>query len=66
MLSVLVILSLSCGCVSAVAEDCGAYVACTADVRRGWWWCECADPEDPRECGHVDALLFLLTASNRP
>jgi hypothetical protein len=61
MLSVLLTLALGCGCTAALVDgDGGQLVACTADVRRGWWWCECADPECPEVCQHVDALLLGL------
>lgn len=64
MLSVLLTLSMPCGCTEALVDgdDGGQMVVCTADQCRGHWWCECADPEDPQQCEHVDALLFLLVS----
>lgn len=63
MLSVLVILTMSCGCTEALVDGGdGHLVNCTADACRGKWWCECANPLDPRECDHVEALLLVLAA----
>lgn len=61
MLDVLVTWSLPCGCTDAIVDAEPGLVVCSADVCRGHWWCECADPEDPEVCEHVDALLVLLS-----
>ena len=63
MPEVLVALSFRCGCAEALVDDCGRLVNCTVDSCRGHWWCECADPEDPRRCWHVTALLMDMEAA---
>jgi hypothetical protein len=61
MLIVLVTLSLGCGCTEALVEDGdGRLFACSADVCRGRWWCQCADPDDPRLCDHAETLMLEL------
>jgi hypothetical protein len=61
MLSVLLTLRMPCGCTEALVDDgYGGLVNCTVDACRGKWWCECADPQDPREYDHAEALLILM------
>jgi hypothetical protein len=63
MPSVLVTVSMSCGCTVALVDDDGRLLACSADVCRGHWWCECVDGDlDPEVCAHADALLLVVDA----
>lgn len=58
MMTVLVTLTLSCGCTEALVgeRDGGQLVVCSCDVCRDKWWCECVDPENPHFCEHVNWL----------
>jgi hypothetical protein len=61
MLTVVATLAFSCGCTEAIVDDGSRLVACSADARRGCWWCECADGQaDPDVCGHAEVLLLEL------
>jgi SWIM zinc finger len=61
MMTVVATLAFSCGCTEAVVDDDGRLVACSADVCRGHWWCECRDGQaDPDVCEHAEALLLAL------
>lgn len=59
MLAVLVTMSLPCGCLEALVDDAGRLVACSGDLDRATWWCECAIGADPELCEHGMALMVL-------
>ena len=62
MLAVMVTLKMDCGCTSALVDDGGRLVYCSADVCRSGWWCECVGAEDlePHVCEHAEALMLEL------
>jgi hypothetical protein len=61
--TVVATLAFSCGCTEGLIDDGCRLVACSADVRRSCWWCECVDGEiDPEVCDHASVLVLLLDA----
>jgi hypothetical protein len=61
---VLLMLSSPCGCSEALVEDGdGRLIVCIVNDGDASWWCECADPDDPVECGHVDSLFLEVSWS---